>query len=282
MCYRWAEVVGEPTDPADCIVLQLCVDGVPAHARTGCESVKPVQSMILSLAPWLRYQVRNMIVHMLIPSHLKGKQAKKYYDWMATFEMNDLHRRGVDGVRVLIYGTSLDSPGRSEMLGMQLVSSFYPCPLCLHTWQSGLRGLVYGGYRCFLHINSPWREREFIFKQHRYMFRDVEQRETPITRTDENVAIMLSIVTPRKPFCGHKSVPLLDKWLSPDWEGNMCDVMHDLKCLCLAIMKGLVGRGSYTMYKQWTKQKDRQHMDDCKAYGIFEDAHNDPTRYPYP
>ena len=72
------------------------------------------------------------------------------------------------------------------------------------------------------------------------MFRDVEQRETPITRTDENVTIMLSIVTPRKPFCGHKSVPLLDKWLSPDWEGNMCDAMHDLKCLCLAIMKGLV------------------------------------------
>ena len=33
----------------------------------------------------------------------------KYYDWVAS-EMNDLRRRGIDGIKVTIFGTTLDSP----------------------------------------------------------------------------------------------------------------------------------------------------------------------------
>ena len=37
-----------------------------------------------------------------------GPAAKKYYDWLGLNEMNDLYRNGVDGVRVILYGTTLD------------------------------------------------------------------------------------------------------------------------------------------------------------------------------
>ena len=156
--------MGPPTEHLSRIALQLCSDGVPAHNYKGCESVKPIQSSILSLPPWIRYQVKHMLVHMVMPAKLKDQQARKYYDWSARYEMNDLHRRGVRGVRVLLYGTTLDSPGRRELLSMQSYTAFYPCPHCLHTWQPGLRGQVYGGYRRFLHPRSPWRQRQFVFK----------------------------------------------------------------------------------------------------------------------
>ena len=58
-----------------------------------------------------------MLVHVLIPAELKGQSAKKYYDWFGT-EMTDLFRNGVDGVRIMLYGTTLDTPGRRKLLNM--------------------------------------------------------------------------------------------------------------------------------------------------------------------
>ena len=149
-----------------------------------------------------------------------GKQAKKYYDWAAKYEMNELHLHGVEGVRVLVYGTTLDAPGRRELLGMQLYTAFYPCTHCLHTWQPGLRGQVYGGYRRFLHMGSPFRNRVFRFQNHTYMFRDAEQRAPPLPRTDQTVAIMSAHARPNRPFCGHKSRSFLHQWVGIDWEGS--------------------------------------------------------------
>ena len=61
-----------------------------------------------------------MLCLAIIPNGLKMQAAKKYYDFAAAYEMNDLHRNGIDGVRVIMYGTSLDCPGRKELLAMQL------------------------------------------------------------------------------------------------------------------------------------------------------------------
>ena len=133
----------------DRIALQLCVDGVePFNYGNANESVKPLQYSILSLSPHLRYKPAYMLLQMLIPSRLKGQAAKKYYDWCAKYEMNSLHgtlitltsrllsliitlaeliiiiitlaENGVEGVRVLLYGTTLDTPGRRELLQMQV------------------------------------------------------------------------------------------------------------------------------------------------------------------
>lgn len=174
---RWQQVAG-PLDERGLnrIVIHACVDSCPAHTRKSAGSVKPLQYFIANLPPWLRYQVRFMLVHALIPATLKAKQAKKYYDWLGLNEMTPLNRHGVQGVRVIVYGNTLDTPGRREILSMQSVQAFYPCPHCLHSWQPGLRGQIYAGYRRFLPPGSPWRQKQFQFMGHTYQFRDIEQR----------------------------------------------------------------------------------------------------------
>ena len=56
-----------------------------------------------------------------------------HYDFAAMYEMNDLHLNGINGVRCMMYGTSLDCPGRKELLTMQAVQAYYPCHVCVHT-----------------------------------------------------------------------------------------------------------------------------------------------------
>ena len=146
-----------------------------------------------------------MLLHALVPGHLKGAAAKKYYDWIGTEEMTPLKRDGVDGVKVIVYGNTNDTPGRRELLNMQAVTAFYPCPHCLHSWQPGLRGQTYGGYRRFLPIDSIWRQKTFRFMGLRYQFRDEETRAPPRPRNDNNVALMAARATrARRPFLGHK------------------------------------------------------------------------------
>ena len=267
------------------IVLHACVDGVPAAAHGRQESgstVKPLQYYVANLPPWLRYKMKWMIVHALIPAHLKGKSAKKYYDWLGHHEITPLYNDGVLGVRVIVYGNTLDTPGRREILNMQSVTAFYPCPHCLHTWQPGLRSQVYCGYRRFLPPDSPWRNRRFTFMGMTYEFKDVETRPPPLLRNDKNVKVMVSRARPTRPFLGHKGSSFLSEWEGVDWDGNFCDCMHDYKLLCEMSLKGLVGaHSSHGMYKAWaTKRKDNSHRQDCRAYNIFAEYYSDDDSPP--
>ena len=266
---RWRRIAGPATTTLCRIVFQYCVDGVPWSSRKHGGSVKPAQMCILSFAPWLRYSAENMLTQMLVPDKLKGKAAKKYYDFAAHYEMNRLHDVGVDGVRLLMLGTTLDTPGRRELLNMQSVQAFWPCPHCLHTWQPGLRRKqVYGGYRCFLPDNSPWRQKSFKYKGQTYWFRDIEVRPRPMRRTDRSVRAMLDLARPGRPFCGHKGPPLLDNWRT-DWERSCCDEMHDVKCMCGMCVRCIVGdNGEYVWGRDATQRRD------CKVYDIFPDFQN--------
>ena len=110
-----------------------------------------------------------MLVQAIIPATLKDEASRKYYNFAANYEMNRLYRVGVNDVRVVMFGTSLDSPGRRELLSMQLVSAYYCCPDCLHTWQPGpFQKLIYGGYRRFLRPGHPMRGKVFHFRGERY------------------------------------------------------------------------------------------------------------------
>lgn len=265
---RWKALMGVATATLRRIGLHLCVDGVPSFKRKELLSIKPVQYLILSLPPKLRYQACNMLVQMLLPAHLKGQQSKKYYDFVATDEMNDLHRRGVDGVRVVLYGVTLDTPGRRELLSLQSVQAFYPCGHCLHTWQSGTRGLVYGGYRRFLPLDSRWRRAQFEYRGNRYYFRDEERRPPPTLRTDDSAAVMTSLAKKSRPFCGHKVVPcFLNRWIGHSWSGHACDIMHDTKLACEMLLKCMVGYRKTGMYSGWNL--DEHHRLDCQIYGMF-------------
>ena len=275
---RWQQKVGPPGRTLTRVVLHGCVDGVPVYKRKELYSVKLLQSNILNLPPWLRYQARHMIYHMLYPSKYKARESRKYYDFVAKYELQDLFVHGVDGVKIIFYGMTLDTPGRREELHMQAVTAFYPCPHCIHTWQPGLRGQVYGGYRRFLPTGSNWRQRRFVFKGLTYMFRDVETRPPPTLRTDRNVAVMATLGRTSRPFCGHKGRRLLHKWPGVDWLGSLCDPMHDIKCFCVMILKGLVGKGSQGCYKSWNN--DQAHRDDCQAYDMFNQFWSDPDSIP--
>lgn len=116
----WRKRFGKPTASKKRIVLQLCVDGIPAFAIKHSLSLKPVVFMMLSLPPQLRARAANMLLLMLIPAQLKGQAARKYYDFAATYELNALHDRGINGVRVMMYGNTLDTPGRAELLNIQV------------------------------------------------------------------------------------------------------------------------------------------------------------------
>ena len=72
--------------------------------------------MNLSLPPAVRGKVGNMLLLMLIPDYAKKGQ-KKYFDFAAKFELDELFYKGINGVKVKVYSSSMDTPGRAELLG---------------------------------------------------------------------------------------------------------------------------------------------------------------------
>ena len=69
---RWRALMVAATEEVTRIAVHLCVDAIPAHNKKDAGSVKPLQLLMLSFPPWLRYQARYMLVQMLIPAKLKG------------------------------------------------------------------------------------------------------------------------------------------------------------------------------------------------------------------
>ena len=240
------------------IGLLYCVDGIPAF-KPGGLSLKPSEFMILSLPPWERSKPENMLLHMLLPAKLKGQALKKYYDWAASFELNSLHEDGIDGVRVIHFGNSLDTPGRAELLQMQSSSAYQGCPYCFHSWDRGpVKKPAFNGARRFLPHGSTRREQVFREDELLYMYKDVERRVKPVNRTTQSAADCSTRATSRKPFCGHKGIPLQIGWPGFSWSWSICEWMHDIKCVCDFCLRSLVGQYSSGMYKKW-KTKDPRH-----------------------
>ena len=89
----WRDFVGQASEPVARIILQFCIDAIPAFAA-GTLSLKPAEFIILSLPPALRGLAKNILLYMLIPSTMKEGQ-KKYYDFAATYELNELYTQGL-------------------------------------------------------------------------------------------------------------------------------------------------------------------------------------------
>lgn len=267
---RWRRVMGvcDNEDRTTRIALQLCVDSFTAFAYGGM-SVKPLEFILLNLPPNLRMRVQNMLLCMLIPAELKGHQARKYYDWAADFEIKNLHFRGVDGVRVVVYATSLDAPGRAELLGMQSHGAMFGCPYCDICFDPGLLTKpVYGGFRRFLPMRHPWRRvTSFEYNGLTYYFSAEELRPPPENRTTTHAMTCISLARPYRPFRGHKTMPLLSKWPSFSWDMNPSDVMHDLSSVCKMLLKVIVGKGRFGMYESW--KRDEEHREFCRVMGVF-------------
>ena len=92
-----------------------------------------------------------------------------------------------------------------------------------------------------------------------------------MARNDGNVKVMSSLAErERRPFCGHKGKPLLERWVGVDWYAQFLEVMHDTKCFCDMTLRGLVGKGlSRTGFGSMWNNKDARHYDDCRAFEMF-------------
>lgn len=134
----WQEFVGSATASLERIVFQGCVDAIPAF-QCGSFSLKPFMLSNFSVAPKFRMKPEFMFLYMLIPTIIKGFAQKKYFDYVAKRELNDLYETGagfricyylscflstflycnlgISGVKVKIFGMSMDTPGRAELLG---------------------------------------------------------------------------------------------------------------------------------------------------------------------
>jgi len=81
--------MGPASQPCQRIALQGCTDGFQAFA-CGSGGMDPVEYVILSLPPALRFKPEFMLLHMLLPK----ASTKKYYDFAAEYELNGLFNRG--------------------------------------------------------------------------------------------------------------------------------------------------------------------------------------------
>lgn len=90
---EWKRFMGPATYPNKRTGWQVCVDGIPANAE-GSKSVKPIVAMNLSVSPSERGKHENMMMLAILPASIKDPHTKKYFDWMAEFELNDLFHTG--------------------------------------------------------------------------------------------------------------------------------------------------------------------------------------------
>ena len=114
----WVRFMGPPSNPCHRIGLQFCTDGFQAHTSKNCpRSLKPHQFAVLSLPPAIRWHSKYMITSMLLPQDIKSHSQKKYFNFMAKYDLEKLWDQGVSGVKVKVFGTSMDTPGRADLLG---------------------------------------------------------------------------------------------------------------------------------------------------------------------
>lgn len=85
--------MGSVQDPALRIILLFCIDAIPAFADNSY-SLKPAEFINLSLPPALRSKAENIMLFMLVPATMKTGQ-KKYFDFAARHELNDLFHTGL-------------------------------------------------------------------------------------------------------------------------------------------------------------------------------------------
>ena len=48
---------------------------------------------------------------------IKAQEQQKYFDFATTYELNELHDSGIDGVKIKVFTTSMDTKGREELSG---------------------------------------------------------------------------------------------------------------------------------------------------------------------
>lgn len=114
---------------------------------------------------------------------------------------------------------------------MQTCQAYQSCPVCTHAWSPPLsRGCVADGYRRFLEMGDPGRQRKVKYKGLCYEYKDACARKVPKTRDTEFVQSVCAVATVKKPWLGHKFAPVLSRLPGFDWQRlfGAPEVMHGI------------------------------------------------------
>ncbi len=281
----WKQFMGKPKQPCDRIGLQGCTDGFQAF-DSGTLSFKPIVFSIASLPPALRYKSEFMLLLMLLPSNAKSLGLKKYFDFAARYELNSLFTKGIDGVKVKIFGMSMDTIGRHELLGMQAATGYESaCCICRHNWTAAVTGTqcCFAGYRSLLPMQSRGRLARVHAAGETYEYSEDETRPKPKLRTMDYVQESCAVVEALDVPChGHKSAPLVAKWPGFNWfRYNPPELMHDSKIFVEMLLKTLVGKvANGGFYASW--HYDDKHRTENQILGIFKPTWKTGENRPLP
>ena len=159
-CKQWKLLFDSSTAT---IKLHFCYDGFPLCSYAGSASMCPGEFVVLSLPPWLRYKVNNILVSVLIPDGLSAASQKNFFDHIIAVDYNPIFADGidVDGIHydVQIFGTTLDLKGREKFLNQVSVQSYCGCSRCRNVFPKGCRGPRFAIARQFLPDDHPLRRR---------------------------------------------------------------------------------------------------------------------------
>ena len=112
----WQEYMGPCVYPNNRLGLIGCGDGIPAFDN-GEHSLKPWMFKNFSLPPGARAKLKYHLLWMLLDDSIKPKGQRKYFEWSTNYEIDDLHNKGIDGVKVKIFTITMDTKGREEVSG---------------------------------------------------------------------------------------------------------------------------------------------------------------------
>ena len=267
---EWSKVMGPATRRLTRIGLVGCVDGIPCF-RIGGLSLMPSEFFIANLPPEHRTKAGNMIMHMLLDSTLTSTAMRKYYKFAAEFEMNQLRRVGVDGVRIILFANTMDTKGvcvlcipymhtyinimhpihvsilgREKHCNMQTCQSYTPCLHCLHENDTPIPGfgtqLVFDGFRRWLPRRHPLRARSV--DNGAFQYRNVEIRGPAVQRNHNLCLQFMEMTGTYKNFMGHKGLPMMHEWSGYNFGIEVSDIMHDEKLLMELLYYSLLGGGS--------------------------------------
>ena len=69
------------------------MDGIPAFSCK-TKSLKPLQLVCLSHRPAIRVRAENILLLMLIPDDIDHEGQRKYFDFAASYELEDVFTNG--------------------------------------------------------------------------------------------------------------------------------------------------------------------------------------------
>ena len=108
----WKQFMGPCQYPNTRLGLQGCGDGFPAFAA-GTLSLIPWIFANMSLPPGARFKPKYMLLFMLLQQSIEQEQQRKYFDFATSFELNELFTKGIDGIKIKVFATSMDTKGLS-------------------------------------------------------------------------------------------------------------------------------------------------------------------------